>query len=229
MVQLTKNEHPMLIIFGTRGRITNASDGDILPSACPNCEADLRLKDLKTWFTLFFIPVFPFDKIDSFYQCSSCDSSYKQSARDALMNASISKDEMVQQAEKLFAKTLVSCMMHMANIDGDIDASEMAEINTVKDRFSQHEEELQNCIDTVKNSDDPEEFVYDLLRQSREALTAEAIMGIIGQSAKVLLADGKIDKEEEKLLKEYLLVCGLPKSLYETVLEKMNDKKPHLN
>ncbi|MCH8904857.1 MAG: hypothetical protein IIA45_13200, partial [Bacteroidetes bacterium] len=57
-----------------------------------------------------------------------------------------------------------------------------------------------------------------------EVLTSEGIMILIGQAARVLLADGRIDKAEEKLMKEYLLVCGLTKDLYASVIEMAKEK-----
>lgn len=210
----------MILIFGTRGRITRSSEKDILDKACPNCSADLELKDLKKWFTLFFMPIFPFKTLDTFYQCKNCESSYKKSAREALLSNSSDKEALEKEARKLFGLTLAACMTHMANIDGEISDEEVAEINNVKTSFNDFSQEIDAMVENVKTSENPEEIVYTTLRKSSEELTSQAIMNIIGLSAKVLLADGKIDKEEEKLLKEYLLVCGLPKDMYDTVIEK---------
>lgn len=211
----------MILLFGTKGRITRSSENDLLKSACPNCDSDLELKNLKRWFTLFFIPIFPFNTLDTFYQCNKCESSYKQSAREALLSNSGDKSEIEKEARKLFGTTLLACMTHMANIDGEISASEVVEIDKAKENFAEFTEEITDVIAKVKTSNNPEEIVYTLLRKSSETLTSSAITSIIALSAKVLLADGKIDKEEETLLKEYLLVCGLPKDMYNTIIDKM--------
>ncbi len=213
----------MILIFGTRGRITGSREADILNKSCPNCSSDLELKDLKKWFTLFFIPIFPFNTLDTFYQCRKCESSYKKSARQALLGASGDKQEIEKEAKRLFGKTLVACMTHMANIDGEISAEEAQEIYNVKESFNDFSQEIEELIEEITNSDNPDEVVYSLLRKSSEELTSKAIMSIIGLSARVLLADGRIDKEEERLLKEYLLVCGLPKDLYDTIIDKAKE------
>ena len=49
-------------------------------------------------------------------------------------------------------------------------------------------------------------------------------MNILAQAAVVLLADGTIEKEEEDLMKEYLIACGLPKELYQTIIDKLKKK-----
>ena len=36
-------------------------------------------------------------------------------------------------------------------------------------------------------------------------------------------SDNKIDKREEDLIKEYFIACGLPKDMYEIVLNKLKD------
>lgn len=211
----------MILIFGTRGRITTSNERDRLAKACPNCKSDLELKELKKWFTLFFIPVFPFSTLDTFYQCNGCESSYKKSARQALLGATADAKEVQQEAKRLFGLTLVACMTHMANIDGEISRDEIEEINKVKETFAEFSQEIEEMSDKVINAEQPGETVYALLRNASQVLTSKAIMHVIGLSARVLLADGRIDKEEENLMKEYLLVCGIPKDMYATIIEKV--------
>ena len=75
----------MIIIFGTRGRLTVASPGETLVNSCPHCQGDLVLKDNKVWFTLFFLPIFPISHKGSFYHCNRCDGAYKSEARPYLV------------------------------------------------------------------------------------------------------------------------------------------------
>lgn len=211
----------MIIIFGTRGRIVNASNYEKLSQACPDCHSDLELKSLQRWFTLFFIPIFPIQTIDSFYRCSKCNASYKKEARSALLNQSGSNAETVAEVKKLFANTLIACMTYMAKIDGEIAKSEESLIKEIIDKFPDYKKELSDLNYEISYSNESEEKVHALLRESKDKLSSDAILTLLGQSAKVLAADGKIDKEEEKLMKEYLLICDLPKNLYEIILEKM--------
>ncbi len=58
MIILIKKEFTMFIIFGTKTRIIKENSGHFV---CPECEI-LRpywLKILQSWFTFFFIPLFP--------------------------------------------------------------------------------------------------------------------------------------------------------------------------
>lgn len=76
----------MFIIFGTRGRLSVANPQDTLQSACPHCRGNLVLKENKTWFTLFFLPIFPITTNGRFYHCGQCDSAYKAEARQHLVS-----------------------------------------------------------------------------------------------------------------------------------------------
>jgi hypothetical protein len=60
-----------------------------------------------------------------------------------------------------------------------------------------------------------------MLNRAKEILTAEGIMLMLAQIVKVLLADGKIDKKEEKLMREYLLVCGVPRNIYNEIIDRV--------
>jgi len=75
-----------MIIFGTKGRISKSREKDTLSKACPQCGNDLNLSELKKWFTLYFIPIFPYSHVDTFYYCDQCEASYKKEARNQLVS-----------------------------------------------------------------------------------------------------------------------------------------------
>jgi tellurite resistance protein len=215
------------IIFGTKGRITYSGSSDTLEKACPNCRSDLRLKDLSQWFTLFFIPIFPIKKVDTFYQCEKCERSYKQSARDKLLeNAKImsmsdeEKEQFEKEAKDLFMKTLVACMTLMAKIDGELHEKELAVIKEVIEKAPDIKDQLRIMMEKITEEDSAEPYVHDLLKKCKKSLTSEAVLSLLANAMKVLTADGKIEKEEERLMKDYLELCGFPKSFYNLLLEK---------
>lgn len=209
----------MFIIFGSRGITSASSQDSILTGSCPNCKNDLVLSDLKRWFTLFFIPVFPFETIDTFYKCNGCEGTYKEEIKQALQRTSREKEEMIKGLEKMYAITLTACVLHMAKVDGTISAGEEVLIKKIISNFPQYEYEINKLSTEIRNSSDADDLVFPLLQKSASILTSEAIMHIIVQVTKMLLADGKIGRSEEKLLKEYLLICGLPKNLFESIME----------
>lgn len=62
----------MFILFGW-GHRTTKDHGPTLPINCPNCHNQTywRYKHVRTWFTLFFIPVIPYDN-DHYLLCDIC-------------------------------------------------------------------------------------------------------------------------------------------------------------
>ena len=69
-----------MIIFGTRNRYKTIDTGSFY---CPHCgkERQYDHKQVKNYFALYFIPVFPIGDGDEFIECQTCHRSY---ALDAL-------------------------------------------------------------------------------------------------------------------------------------------------
>jgi hypothetical protein len=65
-----------MIIFGNKTKHSRAKPDKVLKKACPLCKGNLRLYDVKKWFTLYFIPVFPYSTVDNFYGCDECKEMY---------------------------------------------------------------------------------------------------------------------------------------------------------
>ena len=66
----------MFIIFGTSTRYINDKKGVFV---CPGCQTLKKYcsKTIQSWFTLFFIPVFPIGgKNDPHVECQECKKTY---------------------------------------------------------------------------------------------------------------------------------------------------------
>lgn len=210
-----------MIIFGTKGRITTAKSSDVLTGACPECTKDLDLRDLKKWFTLYFIPLFPYSHVDTFYYCKDCKSSYKQEARARLLSGDKGRKQLKEESLKLFETTLIACLSYMAKIDGEISAAEEKMINKLISKFKDNASELEEVYKKVKNGVYAKNDVFRYLREASAVLTADGILMLMASLARMILADGKIEKEEEKLMKDFMLVCGVSDDLYQTILDKV--------
>lgn len=214
-----------MIIWGYRTRITASSKDDVLEKSCPNCGSDLVLSDLKRWFTLYFIPIFPISTIETLYHCKNCDSSYKEKIKDMLKGSKQNQEKFELEAKKMFAVALASCMTHMAKADGKVSKEEKEHIDKILSKFpKQFKKDIDAAKEKVMKSKN-DDVVFNILRNAQKILTAEAFMVIIAQIAKVLLADGKIDKKEEQLMKEYMLVAGIPRELYDDMIKRIKEGK----
>ncbi|EDP94579.1 TerB family tellurite resistance protein [Kordia algicida OT-1] len=215
----------MFIIFGTRGIKHTISESPVLMNSCPNCSnGSLVNKLYRRWFTLFFIPVIPLDVVDRFYECNNCKSAYNEKIKDILNQSQAVQENVQHQARYTYARALVAAMTHMSVIDGDFAAEEEREIMDAIEQFGDVKPELMQVMEQVKRDQNKDNFVFNLLNEARNELSAEAIMNILAQAGVVLLADGIIDKSEENLMKEYLIACGLPKDMYRTIIDKLQTK-----
>ncbi len=64
-----------LILMGSRGRATTVSTGQFF---CPRCQATRPYahKRLARYFTLYFIPLFPIEKLGEFVECQVCQTAF---------------------------------------------------------------------------------------------------------------------------------------------------------
>lgn len=73
-----RHNRGFFIIWGSRNRITADGSGSI-QAVCPSCQRNARLDGMqvRNWFTLYFIPVFPMGSAQRFTQCSACRSQFR--------------------------------------------------------------------------------------------------------------------------------------------------------
>jgi predicted nucleic-acid-binding Zn-ribbon protein len=66
----------MIIIFGTKSKSIEENKGTFVCPQCKNLKQYLT-KSVQTWFTLFFIPVFPMgSKKHTHVECQGCKGTY---------------------------------------------------------------------------------------------------------------------------------------------------------
>ncbi len=65
-----------MIIWGSTGREKVLARGQFY---CPSCDAERNYKHIKLsrWFTLYFIPLFPTEKLAEYVQCQGCQGNFK--------------------------------------------------------------------------------------------------------------------------------------------------------
>ena len=92
-----------IILFGWRP--INSKDGrPPVTVICPNCRQSVEMvgKSQRTWFTLFFIPVFPISGATPFVQCSSCGAAFNADLDQMHRNQAISDNSLYQRGIALY-------------------------------------------------------------------------------------------------------------------------------
>ena len=90
----------MLLIWGWRTRASVLAQGTFL---CPDCCADrgYEHKQMRRWFTLFFIPVIPLKRLGEFVECTTCGGTYKTAVLDMPTTATVEREMLVALRDAL--------------------------------------------------------------------------------------------------------------------------------
>jgi tetratricopeptide (TPR) repeat protein len=66
-----------ILLFGSKRLMSNET-GEPIAAKCPRCGAEDSLKGIKvrSWFTIFFVPLFPIGSAHRFTQCNRCGASF---------------------------------------------------------------------------------------------------------------------------------------------------------
>jgi predicted RNA-binding Zn-ribbon protein involved in translation (DUF1610 family) len=78
LVTSPAKEHRMpIIIWGTRGLESTAETGEF---NCPQCgkKEEYVLREVRPYFTLFFIPLFPIGGAERYVRCEGCGDAFKE-------------------------------------------------------------------------------------------------------------------------------------------------------
>jgi len=103
-VRLERRRHPgFIVLFGVRTIVSNDRSPPVR-TVCPRCghEVDMLAKGARTWFTLFFIPVFPVSGRRPFTQCPNCSAQFAVAPEELRRRVAVSDQQQNQQAIALY-------------------------------------------------------------------------------------------------------------------------------
>jgi hypothetical protein len=93
-----------ILLFGSRSIISDDAQSPPVRTRCPKCaqETDLVSKSYRTWFTVFFIPIFPISGKTPFAQCARCGAQFTVSAQELHARLQQADQEQNQRAISLY-------------------------------------------------------------------------------------------------------------------------------
>lgn len=203
-----------MIIFGTRGVTTTPERGTFF---CPRCNSNQRynFKRVRRFFTLYFIPVIPLDKLGEYVECPACQGTYAPEILE------YDPQTANLQMEALFFVAVKHVMIGMLLADGEIDDSEIAMLQAQYEHLTGTqipEDELREEIAVIHASgDSPVELVSRLtpqLNDSGKETVMRAAYAIAG-------ADGIIDPSEQAMMVEIGGAMGLTKAHLAGILQEI--------
>jgi tellurite resistance protein len=195
----------MFIIFGTRAR---ARPSETYVGYCPSCGGgtSLNMVQVKRWFTLFFIPVFPFSDLGRYVECADCKGTYHERLRD------FDPAREARQFEAEFALAARRVMCKLALADGQIDPAEVDQIVQAFSNIAGREAtrtEIEAELEAARN--DPRS-VRDFLSAVAPRLNDTGKELVLRAAIAVVKSDGRIEPDEVSELHRLAAALDLPRA-----------------
>ena len=183
----------MFFIAGTRGVTTTVSKGDFF---CPECNAHTQYHhdQVHEKATVFFIPVINLKLLGEYIECQNCVNTYKMEILD------YDPEQEQKEIEAIYLKGIKKVMTMMMLADGKIDENEKIMMKDIYQKMTNFELSDSDIEKEIENSKTTIFGLEDLLTEVFPQLNESGRETIIKVAYWVSIADGKVDKEEEKLL-----------------------------
>ncbi len=184
-----------MIIFGTRGVTTTPERGTF---NCPQCASQqpYNYKRVRRFFTLYFIPVIPLDKLGEYIECPSCQGTFDT----AILSYDPSQES--QQIEAFFFIAVKQVMIAMLLADGVIDDREVKMLQSVYHELTGTEvpeDELREEIAVIQGAGST---ALELIEGLAPQLNDSGKETVMRAAYSIANADGVIDDTESTLLAE---------------------------
>jgi hypothetical protein len=188
----------MILIWGFKARAKTVSTGEFF---CSRCGADRSyvLQQIRRWFTLFFIPLFPAGKaLGEQVKCSTCGARFQSEVLNTPTSASFS--------ESLRGAMRVASMSMLEAGDETNDAARLAAVDAARTTGDENYDEtwLFKDLAAVDASQ-----LGEYLTPLAQGLNPQGKETFIEQVARVGLADGPLSSSEMHVLETLSAALGI--------------------
>ena len=209
-----------MIFFGTKGRAIYKDRGKFHWPNC-NIEKNYQKKYVQTWFTLYFIPIFPMgEKKNEHIECEKCENIYHLDVID--YKPGLSEEEVESEYEKALKNIL--CMMIIA--DKKIKDEETKFVSDIFNKLTNKKNFPKSQIDKVITQVKKKGLsVDDYLKAVRPYLNSGHRELIVKAMYFVAASDGHLAKKESELLMETAKVLEMTPAHVKGVLSELDKSK----
>ena len=179
-----------MLIFGWRSRASKIGSGQFY---CPREGGDrgFEHKEARRWFTLFFIPLIPLNRLGDFVECTSCRSTFYTSVLEAPTGANI--EDIMTHAIRYVAVALTFA-------DGHVDPDERRVATEIVRQFSSVEYDEADFANDLAHLD-PADLV-DNLEELGSILNDHGKEAVIAAAIRLATADGSLHPTEVDIIEE---------------------------
>ena len=209
-----------MIFFGTKGRAIEMDKGNF---HCPNCNSkrDYSKKYVQTWFTLYFIPIFPVgEKKNEHIECQECENIYHVEV--ANYQPRLDAEKIESEYEKALKNIL--CLMILA--DGKIKNEEVEIVSDIFNKLTNGKKFSKSQIDKTTNKlKKNKKTINDYLKEIRPYLNSNHRELIIKAMYYIAASDAHLDEKESKLLIDTASVLEMTPAHVKGVLSELDKSK----
>lgn len=184
-----------MVIYGTRGVTSTMDRGDFF---CPRCgdTAPYQHQQVRRYFTLYFIPIIPLDRLGEYVECGSCAGTYKPEVLQLDPRA----DRKAFEAEFQIAVRRV--MLKMMVADGNIADEEVASVAVIYERLTKQSLSEAQIRDEAEALRADPQSVLDIVRGVRGSLNANGKEVVVRAALAIAAADGDFHDDEKAMVME---------------------------
>ncbi len=211
-----------MIIFGTRGVTFGGHAGEF---NCPRCgwsRQPYQHKTVRRFFTLYFIPVIPLDKLGEYVRCMTCGGTYETSI--LTFDPQAENDRLRSE----FAQHVRCLMVLMAIIEGDPSRAKIEALRRISQSLSGAEmtpADVEREIALARKGD------LDVSGYARERLSNVTDIGketVVRAVLSVAQADGELSAREETEIADLVRALGMTTAHYRGILAEIEEERESL-
>lgn len=203
----------MFIIFGTRGITSRVDSGSF---HCPACGPQTFVrKQVRRFFTLYFIPVLPLDRVGEYVECHGCRGTFEI----AVLSFDPAAERRRQDARLRDAVRRV--MVEMMLADGNVDDAEVEAIRNVHGRVLGAEISREDVLRDARVAREDGRGIAAALRPLAGSLTDAGKEMVLRAAMCVAAADGRMDDAERARLAEVALSLGMSREHVHGVVQQL--------
>lgn len=178
-----------MIIYGTRGVTRTREQGAFY---CPQCGPDqsYKAKRARRFFTLYFIPLIPLDKLGDYVECQACQGTFNPEILDYDPN------QEAAQTQALYVTAMKQVMIATLLADGVVDDDEVTLLQEIMLALGGIDVTIQDLREEIdefsKRRIDPEKLLSEL----SGTLNDKGKEQVLKAAYRIAAADGHVDKSE---------------------------------
>ncbi len=200
-----------MIIWGSRGLTSTIESHQF---HCPQCGTNrsCNLKQVRNFFTLYFIPLIPLNVAGRFVECTSCGGTFAEET----LSYDPEKDRQETQTQML------RVMVMAALADGEVDDSERAEIRKQYTEFAGlpiPQATLDSEIALAKSSGaNLNQYVGSLAR----SLSPHGKALVVKLAFHTMVASGDLQPGHQEQLAKLATTLGIPQDQYRELIDQLS-------